>query len=571
MRLNRSSYALVSLVLVAAGVGPAGCRHDPSAPSEATPASKPEQTEPALVPTSRPAAASEAARPPLASVTDGWWRTAVFYEIFVRSFKDADGDGVGDFAGLTAQLDYLNDGDPETSSDLGVDALWLMPIKKSPSYHGYDVTDYQAVNPDYGTIEDFDRLLAAAHARGIKVIIDFVLNHSSSKHPWFKQSRSPDSKYRDYYVWRDRPDDRWKRPWDGAPVWHKTRSGYFYGLFWSGMPDLNLAHPEVEAHMVDAMRFWLDRGVDGFRVDAVRYLHQTDDGQIADVPATHAFVKKLRRRLADYPNAVWIGEAWTDMTKVAKYYGDGGDEFQLAFSFDIASAIIEAVNDGNRASLNQALATADTVMADRGFEAPFLTNHDMPRVMRSLGGDPGAMRVAAATMMAMPGTPFIYYGEEIGMQGGPLPRDEDKRTPMRWTDSQPGFGFTTAAKTWHPGTEASGVSVTAQRGREGSLWTLYRDLIALRHDHLALADGETATPVVKDGGRGVVAILRRSGDQRALFVANLHTEPAPAFTIDVEARPQVLMQEGLEGSPAARDGGLRFDGLGPRGFVYLTL
>ena len=571
MRLHRSSYSLASLLLALAGVGLFGCRHDPSPSADPAPDSKPAKAEQALAPTSRPAEVIDHVKPPLASVTEGWWRTAVFYEVFVRSFQDSDGDGVGDLAGLTAQLDYLNDGDPETSADLGVDALWLMPIKKSPSYHGYDVTDYQAVNPDYGTLEDFDRLLAAAHERGIKVIIDFVLNHSSSKHPWFKQSRSPESKYRDYYVWRDRPDDRWKRPWDGAPVWHKTRSGYFYGLFWSGMPDLNLAHPEVEAHMVDAMRFWLDRGIDGFRVDAVRYLHQTDDGQIADVPATHAFIKKLRRQLADYPSAVWVGEAWTDMTKVAKYYGDGGDEFQLAFSFDIASAIIEAVNDGNRASLNQALATAGSVMTDRGFEAPFLTNHDMPRVMRSLSGDAGAMRVAAATMMAMPGTPFIYYGEEIGMQGGPLPRDEDKRTPMRWTDAQPGFGFTTANKTWHSSAEPPGISVAAQRGRDGSLWTLYRDLIALRHAHFALADGDATTPSITDGSRGVIAILRHSKDQRALFVANLHTDAAPAFTINVAARPEVLMQEGLKGVPTAKEGQLRFDGLGPRGFVYLKL
>ncbi|MEO1335515.1 MAG: alpha-amylase family glycosyl hydrolase, partial [Myxococcota bacterium] len=252
-------------------------------------------------------------------------------------------------------LDYLNDGNPETTSDLGVDALWLMPIQASPSYHGYDVTDYKAVNSDYGDIADFDRMIAEAHRRGIKVIIDFVLNHSSSQHPWFRQARSPGSKFRDYYTWRDEPDTRWRRPWDGANVWHSSPTGYYYGIFWSGMPDLNLSNAEVEANMIDAMRFWLERGVDGFRVDAARYLMQTDDGKLADVPQTHDFIKKIRREFADYPDAVWVAEAWTDVARVANYYGDRGDEFSLAFSFDVAGAIKSSVNDGNRATLNQTL------------------------------------------------------------------------------------------------------------------------------------------------------------------------------------------------------------------------
>ncbi|MEL7372697.1 MAG: alpha-amylase family glycosyl hydrolase, partial [Myxococcota bacterium] len=335
-----------SLALIVACLCSQSCRHDPAADPTTPPVDQADA--------GRPDAESEPERTvPLAK--DGWWRSAVFYEIFVRSFKDSDGDGIGDFEGLTNMLDYLNDGNPETTSDLGVDALWLMPIQASPSYHGYDVTDYKAVNSDYGDIADFDRMIAEAHRRGIKVIIDFVLNHSSSQHPWFRQARSPGSKFRDYYTWRDEPDTRWRRPWDGANVWHSSPTGYYYGIFWSGMPDLNLANAEVEANMIDAMRFWLERGVDGFRVDAARYLMQTDDGKLADVPQTHDFIKKIRREFADYPDAVWVAEAWTDVARVANYYGDRGDEFSLAFSFDVAGAIKSSVNDGNRATLNQTL------------------------------------------------------------------------------------------------------------------------------------------------------------------------------------------------------------------------
>ncbi|MEM7677088.1 MAG: alpha-amylase family glycosyl hydrolase, partial [Myxococcota bacterium] len=539
-----------------------GCRHDPAAdpmpPSNET----------------LDAGSTDGSMPPssnLPQAKDGWWRSAVFYEIFVRSFKDSDGDGVGDFAGLTQMLDYLNDGDPATTNDLGVDALWLMPIQASPSYHGYDVTDYKAVNTDYGDIADFDRLIEEAHSRGIKVIIDFVLNHSSSQHPWFRQSRSPNSKFRDYYTWRDEPDARWRRPWDGANVWHSSPTGYYYGIFWSGMPDLNLANPEVEAHMIDAMRFWLDRGVDGFRVDAVRYLMQTEDGKLADIPQTHDFAKNVRQQLADYPDAVWVAEAWTDVSRVADYYGDNGNEFSLAFSFDVAGAIKSSINDGNRANLNQTLELSDRFMPDRGFEAPFLSNHDMQRVMREIGGNTAAMRVAAALLMAMPGTPFLYYGEEIGMQGGASSRDEDKRTPMRWTAQGPGFGFTTADRPWHPGQEADGISVAAQRNQPDSLWSLYRDLIALRHEHAALADGDSSRPAITDGDRGVLAILRTVGEQRVLVLANVHRDAAGPFTVAIDGTPSILMQEGLQGEVTVQNDQLRIDGLAGRGFAFIRL
>ena len=506
----------------------------------------------------------------------GWWRRAVFYEIFVRSFADSDGDGVGDFNGLTQRLDVLNDGDPSTTDDLGVDALWLMPIHASPSDHGYDAIDYRSVNPDYGTDADFDALLAAAKARGIRVIIDFVLNHSSDRHPWFQSAAGgPDSPYRDFYVWRG-DDPGWTQPWGGDPVWHRrgeaNASAYYYGIFWSGMPDLNLGNPKVEAEMIDAMRFWLDRGVAGFRVDAARHFFESADGQLNDQPESHAFVKRIRAALApDHPDVLLIGEIWTDHGTVATYFGEG-DEFHLAFGFDTATAIVTAARDGLRATFEQTLRSAHETYVDWNFEAPFLTNHDMNRIMRQLDGDAGAMRVAASALFAVPGTPFVYYGEEIGMRGGPSSHDEDKRTPMRWTPAGPGYGFTTAAKSWHTAAETSGTDLESQRGVPSSLWTLYRDLIALRGKSPALLDGDTVLPARSGGGRGATALLRTLGDERVLYVANFHTEPTDSpFEIAVDGAPRLLFGEGVTAAPTSTGGKIVFPKLAARAFAYVAL
>ena len=213
-------------------------------------------------------------RTPETEPSQGWWNNVVFYEIFVRSFKDSNGDGIGDFRGIIEKLDYLNDGDPETNTDLGISGIWLMPIFPSPSYHGYDVTDYQAVNPDYGTLQDFQDLVEACHERGIRVIIDFVVNHTSSEHPWFLSAKDKASEYRNWYVWSDVMPSQ-KGPW-GQNAWYQSNGSFYYAPFWSGMPDLNYKEPKVTEAMYDATKFWLDMGVDGFRVDAARYL--VEDG-----------------------------------------------------------------------------------------------------------------------------------------------------------------------------------------------------------------------------------------------------------------------------------------------------
>lgn len=506
----------------------------------------------------------------------GWWRDKVFYEVFVRSFADSNADGVGDFVGLTAKLDYLNDGDPNTTSDLGVDALWLMPVFPSPSYHGYDVTEYQAVNPAYGSLSEFDALLAAAHQRGIKVILDFVPNHTSSAHPWFRNARSdPNSTYRDYYVWRD-TDPGWRRSTDSAPLWHAANGAFFYGYFWGEMPDLNFRNPDVQQAMLEAMQFWLQRGVDGFRIDAARYLVEALDGGARDIseqPETHAYFQRVRLELQrTWPEVLLVAEAWSEQGTVATYYGQG-NEFHLAFTFDKAAALVNSVVAGNASELVNTIARGELALAGKdGFEAPFLSNHDMVRVMQELGGNVPAAKVAAATLLALPGTPFLYYGEELGMGGGSRSADEDKRTPMRWTATAPVHGFTTAPSSWYgTATEDAGVDVASQQADPSSLFHRYRKLIALRHATSALTLGE-AKWLLPVGPPAVFALLRTHGASRVLYLANFSGAPVGAFTVATPgAAPSVLQQDGLVGSLSLTAGTLSVEGLAPYGFAFIGL
>lgn len=524
---------------------------------------------PATVPT--PPAPTAPAAPAAPVVPSGWWRDDVGYEVFVRSFADSNGDGIGDLRGLTARLDLLNDGDPATKDDLGVDLLWLTPIFPSPSYHGYDVVDYRAVRPEYGSLADLDALIRAAHGRGMRVILDFVLNHSSSQHPWFRAARDPNHpehrRHRDWYLWRRQAPD-WQRPWDRAPVWHRSAAGdWYYALFWSEMPDLNLENPAVLEELMGAMRFWLARGIDGFRFDAVRHLCESPDGVLADVAASHVVLQRVRQALAgEHPNALLLGEAWSDTANIARYAGQG-DELHLAFSFGVAGGVVDAVAEGQRAPLVEALMGAEAAFADRGFEAPFLTNHDQTRAMRRFGGDLAKARLAASTLFALPGTPFVYYGEEIGLQGGPSAADEDKRTAMRFT-ADAKHGFSTAPAPWHEAAEARGVDVESQR-QEG-LWRSYQQLIALRHAHPALSRGTATRPAVEGGGRGAFALLREHEAESVLFLANFSAEAAPDFQVAASGRPTVL-QATAPVVVEARDGRLLVRGLKARAAVFVKL
>ena len=459
----------------------------------------------------------------------------VFYEVFVRSFADSDGDGIGDLAGLTARLDYLNDGDPETDTDLGVDGLWLMPIFASPSYHGYNCTDYYRINPDYGTEAEFDTLITHAHARGIQIVLDLMLNHTSDQHPWFEESAySPDSPLRDWYVWRT-DDPGWTQPWGGDyRTWHQRDGHYYYGLFWGGMPDLNFRNRDVLVEAEKIVAFWLARGIDGFRFDAARHLVADGPGQQQnDTPETHAAWRRLAasvRRQA--PAAMMLGEIWSDTPTIATYYGAtdtvaGGDEFPMTFNFPLGGAIIAAVRDGDRAPVDSVLTAMQRLYPAGALDGTFLTNHDMIRLATQLDGDAAQLAQAATILLTLPGTPFMYYGEEIGLANGPSGRDEDKRTPMPW-DTSGGGGFT-AGTPWHrfaPGRENA--NVAAQTDEPGSLLARYRALIRLRRGSEALRQGSVQIVPAGMGGGAILAYLRETSRQRVLVIHNLSAAPTPA-------------------------------------------
>ena len=464
-----------------------------------------------------------------------WINGKVVYQVFVRSFADSNGDGIGDFNGLAGKLDYLNDGDPDTDTDLGVDAIWLLPITSSPSYHGYDTIDYDAVEPDYGTDEDFDRLVSEAHKRGIRVIMDLVLNHASAQHPWFVDaSRSTDSEYHDWFVWRD-DDPGWVQPWGASPTWHRSRPTglYYYGLFWDQMPDLNFHNPAVRAEMTAVAGRWLARGVDGFRLDASRHMVETDDpASAASSPETHALWREFAVALReDYPDVLLVGENWTTVDLVADFFGDQPfSEIDLNFNFDLAGALVRGVRDERPEGIIFALCeTADWYPA-HALDGVFLTNHDMIRVMTQLRNDPARARLAASILLTLPGVPFIYYGEEIGMPNGPGDEDPEKRTPMLWNRDG---GFTTG-KPWIVNRKQDpSVNVADQRADAGSIWHRYRDFIEMRRRHPALAMG-SYWPVEVRGldARRMMAYERRHGDDHLLVVINLGGESVAGVEIE---------------------------------------
>ncbi len=465
--------------------------------------------------------------------TDGfaWWNDTVFYQIFVRSFYDSDGDGIGDFNGIIEKLDYLNDGNPRTTSDLGITGIWLMPINPSPSYHGYDVTDYYAVNPDYGTMEDFERLLEECHQRGIRVIIDMVFNHTSVEHPWFQEARdNPESDRRDWYIWAEE-DPNYRGPWN-QEVWYPTVSGYFYAVFWSGMPDLNYTNPDVTAEMETVSRFWLDEvGVDGFRLDAARHL--IEDGQEQEnTEATHAWWKNFRTTYKSInPDALTVGEIWTTNYAVVGYVK--GDELDLAFNFDLASSILNYVGSRNGEEMAAALSRSFRLFPE-GTYATFITNHDQERTMSAFFKDTDLARLASSVLMTGPGVPFIYYGEEIGMTG--TKPDPSIRTPMQWSSEQ-AAGFTTGAAWGSINRNYTEVNVAAQTDDPASLLSYYRTLIHLRNNHAALRVGEYIQ--VNTGHDSVLAFLRISQEETILVIINLGEEAVAEYSLSLNRGPLV--------------------------------
>ncbi|MBX3323348.1 MAG: DUF3459 domain-containing protein [Phycisphaeraceae bacterium] len=466
-----------------------------------------------------------------ADPTQPWWHDATFYQIFVRSFADSTtgplaGDGIGDLRGLIERLDYLNDGDPTTSTDLGVSGLWLLPINPSPSYHGYDVTDYRGVNPQYGTHEDLRELLAECHKRGIRVIIDLVINHCSSQHPWFLEAIDPNSDKHDWFVWRDEP-----LTGPGAPnhtVWHdrqkRRNNKVYYGFFYHGMPDFNLRSPSATAAIHDFSRYWLaDIGIDGLRLDAIKHL--IEDGVVFENTAeTIAWLEDYRAAMhRAAPEAFLVGEIWASTEQVQRYIPGGVDS---AFEFDIAFAIAEALNSAKAAPLAAALKKAYNAYGS-GIYSTFIGNHDMDRVRSRLGNSIERARAAASIQFTMPGVPFIYYGEEIGMIG--TKPDPDLRTPMQWTSEPEKAGFSNVNPWRAPNPDTPNVNVAVQTDDPQSLLSHYRTLIRLRQATPALAVGDFM--LASASSPQVLAFTRTHQHQTVLVIINLSDQALEGVTI----------------------------------------
>lgn len=529
MSLRRAVAATAALsILVLACAGPV----TPSVPSSEAPTPGATVGASDAIVTPRPPVCPDPPAP-TPGATSAWWQDRVFYEVFVRSFADSDEDGIGDLAGLTSRLDALNDGDPSTTTDLGVTALWLMPVAESPSYHGYDVTDYRAVEPDYGTADDFRALVDAARERGIEVIVDLVMNHSSIEHPWFADARTPGSEHDDWYVWED------ERPAvsgpGGRPVWHADGDRFYYGYFWEGMPDLNVANPDVTAELDAIARFWVDEmGAAGFRLDAARHLLE-DGSTLENTPATFEWLRGFRSRLQEAtPDALVLGEVW-DATSVASRYVREGS-LDLTFDFALASQMLLAVRSGDAGSLRITQDEVSAAYPAAGYAA-FLSNHDQDRVFDVVGQDVAKAKQAATLLLTNPGVPFIYYGEEVGLRG--RKPDERIRTPMPWTGEAPGFGFTSAAEPWQPMAEdVETANVAVQTDDPNSLLSHYRTLIALRAAHPALGSRGALLPI-EASDRAIYAVLRHdaASGEKLVVVSNLSDETVPDVRLTLATGP----------------------------------
>ncbi len=509
-----------------------------------------------------PPPAQKAIHQPAINQPDGpeWWRHAVIYELYPRSFQDSDGDGVGDIKGITARLDYLH--------DLGIDAIWITPMYPSPGVdYGYDISDYTAIDPMYGTMADFDNLVAEAKKRGIRILMDYVINHTSDQHPWFIESRSSRSNpKRDWYVWHDgkgetatdkgKPPSNWQS-WFGGSAWQwdeKTRQ-YYYHYFYVQQPDLNWRNPEVHTAMDGVLDFWMKRGVAGFRIDAVSRLFEDpnlhDDPYLPgrnvygdrnirhlytdDLPQVHDVLKEVRRVVDKYPgNPVLVTEAdEPNIQALAKMYGNG-DEVQLPMDFQIAD-----VNELSAPRFRELFNQVENNPA-HGQPEFFFSNHDQPRQWDRYGDGEHNDQIAklmAVLELAARGTPQMYYGEELGMRttdpvriedvhdpigkrGWPKEKGRDgERTPMQWNASSDA-GFTTNAKPWLPiPPSASTYNVETESKDPNSIFNLYKHLLALRKSDPALRDGTQQS--INNDDPNVFAFLRRFGNRTVLVALNM--------------------------------------------------
>jgi maltose alpha-D-glucosyltransferase/alpha-amylase len=484
----------------------------------------------------------------------GWYKRAVFYEAPVYAFGDSDGDGIGDFPGLTARLDYLQ--------WLGVDCIWLLPFYESPLHDGgYDVSDFEAVLPRYGNVENVVAFLAAAHERGLRVITDMIVNHTSDQHPWFQAARQPGSPTRSRYVWSETPDryhdarvifiDTQDSNWSWDPV----AGAYYWHRFFEHQPDLNFDDPWVRNAIKDVVRFWLDKGFDGLRLDAVPYLYERDGTNGENLPETHEYLKELRAMVdEEYPGRILLAEANQWPEDVVPYFGDG-DECHMAFHFPVMPRLFMALKQQRAGAVIDILARTPPIPATAQWGI-FLRNHDEltlemvteeeraymyaqyapdPQMRKNLGirrrlaplldGDRRRIELLQSLLLSLPGSPFLYYGDEIGMGDEYLLEDRDGvRTPMQWDDS-PCAGFSPAdpddlylplvsVPEYAPAT----VNVAAARSDESSLLNRIRRLIAIRSAHPAFGLGDYVA--ITADNPAAMAFLRRAAGEQILVVAN---------------------------------------------------
>jgi alpha-glucosidase len=493
-----------------------------------------------------------------------WWQGGVIYQIYPRSFQDSNGDGIGDLRGITSRLDHLNDG---SERSLGIDAIWLSPTFPSPMKDfGYDVSDYCDVHPDFGDLAAMDELIAACHARGIRLLLDYVPNHSSDQHPWFLESRSSrDSPKRGWYYWRDPapgggPPNNWLSAFGGgAWEWDERTGQYYLHSFLKEQPDLNWRNPEVVAAMHDVLRFWLRRGIDGFRIDALG--RALKDPQMRDNPPNPNWmpeaglpqrfaqierynrdwpdeidvVRGIRRVLDEFPERMAVGEVFGSPETLAWYLGgEALDGLNLAFNFHLIGGYGAPHTRWDAAMFRELVDAAQLALPPGAIPAYVMGNHDQPRLVSRYGR--AAAPSAAVLLLTLPGTPFIYYGEEIGMEDVPIAeaqaRDparhgaigrDPERTPMQWSDA-PGAGFSRGSP-WLPLGDLR-INVAAQSDDPDSLLNLYRRLIWQRKRSPALRSGAyVSVPGTPDG---VYGFLRSVAEQRALTLVNFGGGPASA-------------------------------------------
>ena len=546
-----------------------------------------------------------------------WYRKAVFYEVLVRGFRDSNGDGNGDFSGLISQLDYLQ--------WLGVDCLWLPPFFKSPLRDGgYDISDYYDVLSEFGTISDFKRLVAEAHARGLRVIIDLPLNHTSDKHPWFEESRNdPEGPYGDFYVWSDTDQkyedariifvDTEESNWAFDPV----RRQFYWHRFFSHQPDLNFENPKVVEAVFDVVRFWLDQGIDGFRADAIPYLFEEDGTNCENLPATHRFLKDLRTMVDEnYPGRVIVAEANQMPHEVVEYFGDEtGPECHMCFHFPIMPRLFYALRDQKAAPIIQTMEETPDI-PQGGQWGTFLRNHDeltlemvtneerqamlgwyapdsrmranigiRRRLAPLLDNSRAEIELIHAMLLSLPGSPFLYYGDEIGMGDNIWLEDRDSsRTPMQWNpDRNAGFSTADPGKVYLPVVQSlvyhyNHVNVEAQLASSSSLLHWLRQMIMVRKTHPAFGMGSYRN--VPTDSEAVLAFLRELPEdnpegevgETMFCIFNLSQHPVAA-TVKLPEFAERGLRDAFGGTPFptfGQDGSLTLT-LGSHDFYWLRL